>query len=468
MVSGFEMRVRAIVPVIAGMLFAAGIWIPGLTWMQNAAAQPSSEFQAIGKFLSITGTVTVEHAAGAAVFQASLPANASGQANVGDVVYRGDVIETGGDGIVGLVFTDGTSFNISSNARMELNEFIYDPKGKSNATLLNLKKGAFTFIAGAIAKTGDMKIETPVGTMGIRGTAPHVEIAEDGTVRFSTLVEENKKKSAKGAPAADSRRASNETARPPRSAVADLATCNGTDGKSAELRIAACTALIETQVENPQALAIAYNNRGSARSTKGDYELAIADYDSSIKLNPTLSNAFNNRGLAYKKKGASDQAIADFTKAISLSPDDAGPLANRGQAYENKRDYELALKDFNDAIRIQPALGSLWNERCLIRAIGGGVQDALADCNEAIRLGPASADKFDSRGFAYLKSGQWDLAVADFNSALRLRPRLASSTYGRGYAKLKSGDVAGGRADIAAASRARPSIVQEIAVYRLN
>ena len=29
--------------------------------------------------------------------------------------------------------------------------------------------------------------------MGIRGTAPHVEILEDGTVKFTTLVEENKK-----------------------------------------------------------------------------------------------------------------------------------------------------------------------------------------------------------------------------------------------------------------------------------
>jgi hypothetical protein len=43
-----------------------------------------------------------------------------------------------------------------------------------------------------VAKTGDMKIDTPVATMGIRGTTPHVEISDDGTVKFSTLIEENK------------------------------------------------------------------------------------------------------------------------------------------------------------------------------------------------------------------------------------------------------------------------------------
>ena len=87
-------------------------------------------------------------------------------------------------------FTDGTAFNVSSNARMVLNEFVYDPNSKSNSTLINLTKGTFTFVAGQVAKTGDMKVQTPVATMGIRGTTPHVEISDNGTVAFSTLIEE--------------------------------------------------------------------------------------------------------------------------------------------------------------------------------------------------------------------------------------------------------------------------------------
>ena len=45
-----------------------------------------------------------------------------------------------------------------------------------------------------------MKIDTPVATMGIRGTTPHVEISDIGTVKFSTLIEEGKSKVTKGAP----------------------------------------------------------------------------------------------------------------------------------------------------------------------------------------------------------------------------------------------------------------------------
>ena len=153
------------------------------------AALPELDASPIGKVLTATGTARIEHTA-AVVVQANLPASGVGQAKVGDLVYRGDVIQTGADGALAVVFADGTSFNVSRNARMELNEFVYDPKGNSNSTLLSLTKGTFTFIAGKVAHTGSMKIDTPIGTMGIRGTAPRVEILDNGEVRFSTLVEE--------------------------------------------------------------------------------------------------------------------------------------------------------------------------------------------------------------------------------------------------------------------------------------
>jgi hypothetical protein len=145
----------------------------------------------IGKVVTATGSVTIEHAS-AVVVQANIPAGGVGQTKADDLVYQGDVVQTGANGKVSITFTDGTAFNISSNARMVLNEFVYDPNGTSNSTLFSLTKGTFTFIAGKVAKTGDMKIDTPAATMGIRGTTPHVEISDDGTVRFYTLIEENK------------------------------------------------------------------------------------------------------------------------------------------------------------------------------------------------------------------------------------------------------------------------------------
>jgi hypothetical protein len=195
---------RTISLLLTAFVFAAVGFLPIPAQAQDNPAQPAVQNVAaepIGKVVAVTGSVTIEHVS-AVIVQANI-SNQAAQTKVGDLAYQGDVVRTGADGKVSINFTDGTSFNLSNNANMTLDEFVYDPNGKSNSTLFKLSKGTFTFVAGSIAKTGDMKVDTPVATMGIRGTTPHVEISDDGgTVKFSTLLEEGKRQVRKGAPAA--------------------------------------------------------------------------------------------------------------------------------------------------------------------------------------------------------------------------------------------------------------------------
>ena len=86
------------------------------------------------------------------------------------------MVQSGSDSTLGITFIDGTVFGLASNAKMVLNEMIYDPNGSDNKSLLSLVQGTISFVAGATAKKGDMKVDTPVATMGIRGTAVLVEI----------------------------------------------------------------------------------------------------------------------------------------------------------------------------------------------------------------------------------------------------------------------------------------------------
>jgi len=189
------MRTHTISILVASFVLVLASLSPGSARAQTNSPQPAvqdSSPKPIGRVVAATGSVTIEHAS-AVVVQANISGQAS-QTKIGDVVYLGDVVQTGTDGRVGINFTDGTSFNLSSNARMALTEFVYDPNGKSNSSLLSLTKGTFTFVAGNIAKTGDMKVDTPVATLGIRGTTPRIEISDDGTVKFATLIEEGKSK----------------------------------------------------------------------------------------------------------------------------------------------------------------------------------------------------------------------------------------------------------------------------------
>jgi hypothetical protein len=125
---------------------------------QYAQATPAqSNAQAVGRVAVATGNATIVRN-GVAI-----------AVHTGDAVLKGDVLQTG-SGTLGVTFNDGSTLNLTANARMVVNEFIYDPNGHANSEILSLVQGTFTAISGHVAHSGDMNVVTPVATMGIRGT----------------------------------------------------------------------------------------------------------------------------------------------------------------------------------------------------------------------------------------------------------------------------------------------------------
>ncbi|MHC4091640.1 MAG: Ig-like domain-containing protein, partial [Planctomycetota bacterium] len=143
---------------------------------QYAQATAPEGAEPIGQVETLTGTAQATHADGTVV-----------QLGVGDPVFQNDVVQTGPNSNLIIGFNDDTVFSLFGNARMVLNNFVYDPDGASNSMLFNLIQGTFTFVTGQVAPTGSMRVETPVATIGIRGSTHHVAInLLDGTVDVST------------------------------------------------------------------------------------------------------------------------------------------------------------------------------------------------------------------------------------------------------------------------------------------
>ncbi len=97
--------------------------------------------------------------------------------NVGDLVFQGDVVQTLSNSALAIAFSDGSAFTLNENARMALNEFVYDPNSTSNSALINLVQGTVSFVAAQVAKTGNMRVDTPTATLGIRGTFVTVSVS---------------------------------------------------------------------------------------------------------------------------------------------------------------------------------------------------------------------------------------------------------------------------------------------------
>src|SRR5262245_15637698 len=126
---------------------------------QYAQLEAPAGAQVIGKVEIIGGSATVQHANG--VVENLKP---------GDALLKGDIVMTGDGSSLTLSLNDGTAFNMGASGRMVLTELVYDSTSTSNTAFISLVKGTFTFVAGQVAHTGDMRVATPVATMGIRGT----------------------------------------------------------------------------------------------------------------------------------------------------------------------------------------------------------------------------------------------------------------------------------------------------------
>ncbi|MFO0164698.1 MAG: tetratricopeptide repeat protein [Microcystis sp.] len=187
-----------------------------------------------------------------------------------------------------------------------------------------------------------------------------------------------------------------------------------------------------------------YGNRGNIYINQQKYELALADYNKAILLNPNLAGAYYNRGVLYRLQEKYDLALADWNKAIEINPNFAEAYVNRGALYYDLQKYELALADWNKAIKINPNLAQAYYNRGLLYHNQQKYELALADYNKAIDINPNYALAYNNRGNLYKNLQKYELALSDYSKAIKINPNDADAYYNRGvlYSDLQKYDLA--------------------------
>jgi hypothetical protein len=163
------MKRREFMILVAG----ASAWL--LPWARPTRAQdPAQADQAaasqIGQVDTLQGSATVIRA------KTATPV----ALRVNDPIFKNDTLATAANSTLGVTFDDQTTFSLSADTRIVVNEFVYAEGGAANAAVFNVAAGTAAFVAALVAKTGTMKITTPVATLGIRGTTGVIDVPEQG------------------------------------------------------------------------------------------------------------------------------------------------------------------------------------------------------------------------------------------------------------------------------------------------
>ncbi|MEG3619340.1 hypothetical protein V5T82_12805 [Magnetovibrio sp. PR-2] len=140
-----------------------------------------AQSEPIGQVSDLEGSVTATRIDGSQV-----------ALNTGDSIFQGDVIETGADGSIGVIFVDDTVFTLENDGQMVMDEMVYDPDTQDGVFNAKVVQGVFSMVSGQIAKTSPdgMALSTPTATIGIRGSTLIIEMDQNGAVKNATLVKD--------------------------------------------------------------------------------------------------------------------------------------------------------------------------------------------------------------------------------------------------------------------------------------
>ncbi|MGE3692613.1 MAG: FecR domain-containing protein [Novosphingobium sp.] len=89
-----------------------------------------------------------------------------------------DRIQTGRNSHVQITLLDRSTFSVGANARVTIDRFIYDPatgRGFTSSTA----KGAFRFLSGQRSPKREATVNTPIASVGIRGTIAEGVVGEE-------------------------------------------------------------------------------------------------------------------------------------------------------------------------------------------------------------------------------------------------------------------------------------------------
>ena len=132
---------------------------------RTAATAPENE---VARVKTFSGKVSI------ARFEKVIPVG------MDEKIYRGDSLQTGENGALGITFKDNTTLSLGPNSVVIVNEFLFHPSEGKLSIVNRIIKGTAVYLSGVIAKLAPQSVQfqTPVATVGFRGTKFLVAVDE--------------------------------------------------------------------------------------------------------------------------------------------------------------------------------------------------------------------------------------------------------------------------------------------------
>ena len=161
--------------------------------------------------------------------------------------------------------------------------------------------------------------------------------------------------------------------------------------------------------------------RAPEEKEKGQWTDAVADATTCIGLDPTFSDCLDRRGYGYFKLDKSDLALADYDEFLRLQPRFNWTLVARGNLRKDKQllYFSPTSDDWRSA---RPKNADAYASRGDVYYMKDQYPLAIADATKAIEINPGTSYAFAVRGFSLFDAGRLDEARSDLAAAVQRYP----------------------------------------------
>lgn len=99
--------------------------------------------------------------------------------SIGKNVVYNERIDTSEGGLVQILLVDGSTFTVGPNSDLVIDKFVYNPDTSSGELVATFSKGVLRFVGGKLSKKdGQVRVNTPVGALAIRGGMFDLSVGE--------------------------------------------------------------------------------------------------------------------------------------------------------------------------------------------------------------------------------------------------------------------------------------------------
>jgi tetratricopeptide (TPR) repeat protein len=167
---------------------------------------------------------------------------------------------------------------------------------------------------------------------------------------------------------------------------------------------------------------------------ESEKELALADLNKAIELNPKMDGAISTRAQLLSSMGKHTEAIADYSLYLKRHPGDYPSLFNRAGEYRAVKRYEESIADYDDILDEDVDLsrtGTAKNHALArTRHYRGNIllewtkdyAAAAEDYSKALGLDPQITEVRMQLAELHRKLGQFDKSEADYREQFKINP----------------------------------------------